>query len=115
MSKIPWDDIDEEMHPVVRILNDEGIITFASCCEGLRVGHGEGWPWVNCRISDDYGEADIINALMKHGYVGFSAKNVRFVNSRKKPIKDGEKYHFWNLEFWNEEFGVVTKPRGEET
>lgn len=102
-----WDKIDDkEMYPVCRILNDEGITTFASCCGNLRVGHKEGWPWVNCRISENYGEKDIINALIKHDYCGFSVKNVRFVNSRKEPIKDGDKYHFWNLEFWDEKFAV---------
>lgn len=103
---IPWDEIDVEMHPVVRALNDEGLMTFASCC-----GHGEAWPWVNCRISDNYGEKDIINALMKHGYCGFSVKNVRFVNSRREPIKDGDKYHFWNLEFWTQSSLLTAKRR----
>lgn len=107
MSNIPWNDIDIEMHPVVKILNDEGIITFASCC-----GHGKNWPWVNCRISEDYEEKDIINALVKHDYCGFSVMNVRFVNRREDPIREGEKYHFWRLEFWSEDF-TSTKDENE--
>ena len=102
-----WDKIDDKlMYPVARILNDAGIVTFA-CCDG----HGKGWPWMNCRVSEDYGEKDIIDVLMKHGYVGFSVMNVRYVNRRENPIREGEKYHFWRLEFWADDF--LTKGEGE--
>jgi len=96
MDNIPWSEIDKEMHPIVKLLNDNGIETFA-CCSG----HGEENPWVNCQISDNYNEKDIIMTLINNGYCGFSLKNVRFVNRLKDPIRNGDKWHFWSIEFWN--------------
>ena len=92
---IPWDKIDKEMHEVVRVLNDNEIITTACC-----VGHGKQYPWVNCRITTDYGEEDIINTLIEYGYCGFTISKTRYVNSRKSPIKSGPKHYFWNIQFW---------------
>jgi len=40
-DKIPYDEIDEDIRPLVRILNEEDIVTFASCS-----GHGKKNPWI---------------------------------------------------------------------
>ena len=99
MSKeIPWDKIDKEIRPIVRILNEEGIETFASCS-----GHGTKNPWVNCLISDNYGEEDIINSLVKYGLCGFSLMKVRYVVSKTQPFKDGHQFHFWSVSFWSQD------------
>lgn len=100
IDKIPWDEIDLELHPLVKLLNENGIETFASCS-----GHGQHWPWIRCKIKPDYGELDIILVMLKGTDYGFSVKKIRYVNSKKVPIKTGHKFHFWEIELWAENFG----------
>lgn len=99
MNEIPWDDIDEGIRPLVRLLNDEGIETFSSCS-----GHKEGdFPWIGCKTSDRYDENDIINALTKHRYTGFTISLSRQV---KNLTHRGE--HMWEITFWGKN---CIKPR----
>jgi len=98
LEEIPWDEIDVGIRPFVRLLNEEGIETFASCS-----GHGKRWPAITCKIKDDYEENDIINALLKHGYCGFSVKKIRYITSKTNPIKDDHHFCFWEIEFWDKD------------
>lgn len=98
---VPYDEIEAGIRPIVRVLNEAGIDTFASC-----EGHGgDTRPWVNCGISDDYGVEDIVSVLVDNWIGGFSVSEVWFIRNNTTPFNKYHKnkhYHHWSIWFWKQ-------------
>jgi len=94
---VPYDEIEAGIRPIVRVLNEAGIKTFASC-----EGHGDdGWAWINCEVSDDYGIEDIVSALINNSIVGFSVSEVWVVRNKTPVLKSSNiNFHHWSISFW---------------
>lgn len=72
---VPWDEIEPVILPTVKLLNDGGYTTFASC-----EGHGRR-PWVRLNWDEPFILAEFLH---EHGAEGFSIITHRqFISPRR--------------------------------
>lgn len=88
-KSILWHKIDPKVRFAVRVLNEAGINTIASC-----EGHHGINPWVNCELES---EDKIAKALHDAGARGFSVKKTTDYISPKRA------HCYLEIVFWNQD------------
>ena len=97
-ADVPWDDLDEDIIPTVKILNRVGIKTAASCQGGP--GHSSKQPWILIReaqaVTIDGARTLVAKALIEAGITGFTI-NQEYMYQKDYLIRWKE---FLRVEFW---------------